>query len=130
MWGPRRLAILWAFIACYRDCFTFYGQNYLLYQITISIYPVIYYCMTYKAVIMQSIMKFYLQLRSSKHVNVVVNCGFQFKKCLVLISAGTLSVLSEGFRRFPHFFQVILIAVPRLGQDHFLPDPFQFIIHR
>jgi hypothetical protein len=33
------------------------------------------------------------------------------------------------FRNFPQAFQAIFQLVPRLHHDHFLPNPFQFIIH-
>jgi hypothetical protein len=29
MWEPRRLTTLWAFMACYRDSFTFYYESVL-----------------------------------------------------------------------------------------------------
>jgi hypothetical protein len=35
MWDPRRLTILWAFTACYRDSFTFFFYLYQVYVRTV-----------------------------------------------------------------------------------------------
>jgi hypothetical protein len=35
-----------------------------------------------------------------------------------------------SFRRFPQSLAANDIIVPRVGHDRFLPNPFQFIIHR
>jgi hypothetical protein len=34
MWEPRRLTILWVFIACYRDIFTFF--TYIVQKMTVA----------------------------------------------------------------------------------------------
>jgi hypothetical protein len=69
---------------------------------------------------------FYLQLKRSEKVVVEVISGFEFKRYSVRISAGTLAVLIEAFRRFPQFLQVIF----RLGHEHFLPHSLKFIINQ
>jgi hypothetical protein len=35
----------------------------------------------------------------------------------------------QGFCGFPQFLQADIRIVPQLGQDSFLPNPFQFITH-
>jgi hypothetical protein len=32
MWQPRRLTTLWAFMACYRDSFTFYFKTMMVHE--------------------------------------------------------------------------------------------------
>jgi hypothetical protein len=51
--------------------------------------------------------------------------GFIFGKSSVLFSAGAPAILNM----FSHSFQICVKIVPRLNQDRFLLNPYQFIIH-
>lgn len=53
--------------------------------------------------------------------------AFTFKKCLVWVSARTLSILTEILPWFSLIPQVYARIVLKLG--HFLPYPFHFICH-
>jgi hypothetical protein len=52
------------------------------------------------------------------------------ERCSVQISAGTLAILNETIRDFPHALRANAGLVPRLCHDHFLPNPFQSVVYQ
>jgi hypothetical protein len=52
------------------------------------------------------------------------------RKVSVRFSAGTPAIMVEVIRGCTQSLQAYVGMVLRLGHDHFLPNPFTFIIHR
>jgi hypothetical protein len=55
---------------------------------------------------------------------------FVFGRCLVQLSANTSAFLTEVYRGFPQSIQENSMTVAQLVHEHFLLNPFQFIVHR
>jgi hypothetical protein len=51
------------------------------------------------------------------------------RKCLVLILAGSLTVLTEGFRSSPHLFEAKSRMHRKVDHDPFLSNPLQCSVH-
>jgi hypothetical protein len=50
--------------------------------------------------------------------------------CAFLILSWALTTLTEVFHSFPQSLQLKGRILSQLGHDHFLSNPFQFIIHQ
>jgi hypothetical protein len=80
-----------------------------------------------------------LDKRRDNHVGHTVNSSrglaqrwcsrLVFGRCTVWVSVGAPSVLIKVLRGFPECLQANSGMLSRRGNDHFLPNPFQFISH-
>jgi hypothetical protein len=62
-------------------------------------------------------------------ISVISQFKLIFKKCWIQLLAWSLALLIKMFRGFPHSRQPNAGIVSRIFYGHFLPYPFQIIIH-
>lgn len=72
------------------------------------------------SIISQKLELFGKDYNKTDHINLMI---------CTIISVGTQAILA-GFFMFFLFLMKNSVSIPRLGNDHFLPNYFQFIIHK